>query len=149
MCKKIQQFMPLNHMSIPSFICLRVSHPSGILPYIDPLSPNIHNAISPNWSLYISIKNVLREFDKRLRHFLLGDHFINSHNIISWQCMDIIRRKLMLVTIFWCLTLWVVKTIIMNHCIFTECFFYYYYWHKSSRQSYYIWYNLPYNKYPQ
>ena len=40
--KKIQQFMPLNHMSIPSFICLRVSHPSGILPYINPLSSNIH-----------------------------------------------------------------------------------------------------------
>ena len=40
--QKIQQFMPLNHMSIPSFICLRVSHASGILPYINPLSPNIH-----------------------------------------------------------------------------------------------------------
>ena len=32
-------------------------------------------------------------------HFLLHDHFINSPNLISWQCMDIIRRKLMLVTI--------------------------------------------------
>ena len=54
---------------------------------------------SPNWSPYISLKNVLREFDKRSRHFLLGDHFINSHYLISCQCMDIVRRKLMLVTI--------------------------------------------------
>ena len=29
----------------------------------------------------------------------VNDHFINSHNIISWQGMDIVRRKLMLVTI--------------------------------------------------
>ena len=34
------------------------------------------NKYSPNWSPYISLKNVLREFDKRSRHFLLGDHFI-------------------------------------------------------------------------
>ena len=54
---------------------------------------------SPNWSLYISLKNELREFDKRSKHFLVGDHFINSHNLISWQCMDIVRRNLMLVTI--------------------------------------------------
>ena len=37
-------------------------------------------ASSPNWSPYISLKNELREFDKRSRHFFLGDHFINSHN---------------------------------------------------------------------
>ena len=35
---------------------------------------------SPNLSLYISLKNELREFDQRSNHFLLGDHFINSHN---------------------------------------------------------------------
>ena len=40
--------------------------------------------------------NELREFDKRSRHFPLGDHFINSHNLIAWHCMDIVRRKLML-----------------------------------------------------
>ena len=35
---------------------------------------------SSNWS----------EFDKRSKHFLLGDHFLNclnSHNLIFWQCM--------------------------------------------------------------
>ena len=41
----------------------------------------------------------LREFDKRSRHFLLGDQFSNSHNLISGQSMDMVRRKLMLVTI--------------------------------------------------
>ena len=64
----------------------------------NPSSPNIHTN-SPNWSLYISLKNELREFDKKSKHFPLGDHFINSHNLVSWHCMDIIGRKLMLVTI--------------------------------------------------
>ena len=41
----------------------------------------------------------LREFDKRSRHFLLDDQLINSHNLISGQSMDMVRRKLMLVTI--------------------------------------------------
>ena len=45
---------------------------------------------------------MLRGFDERSRHFLLSDRFINSHNLISWQCMDIVRRKLMLVTIGTC-----------------------------------------------
>ena len=40
---------------------------------------------------------MLREFEKRSRHFLFCDHFINSHNLISWQCMDIDKRKLKLV----------------------------------------------------
>ena len=35
----------------------------------------------------------LREFDKRSRHFLLGDQFITSHNHSSWQCMDIIGEN--------------------------------------------------------
>ena len=61
----------------------------------NPLSTN-----SPNWSLCISFKNKLRGFDKRSRQFPLGDHFINSHLIlISWHCMDIVRRKLTLDTI--------------------------------------------------
>ena len=52
---------------------------------INPLSPNIHTKIynSPNWSPYVSLKNEFREFDKRSRHFPFGDHFINSHNLIS------------------------------------------------------------------
>ena len=51
------------------------------------LSPNIHIQILQTG---LSLKN---------RHFLFGDHFINSHNRISSQCMDIVRRKLMFVTI--------------------------------------------------
>ena len=40
------------------------------------------NPLSP--SIYIQILlNSLREFDNRSRHFLLSDHFINSHNLVS------------------------------------------------------------------
>ena len=63
------------------------------------LSPNIHIQNNSPKSLYISFMEGLREFDKRSRHFLLGDQFINSHNLISGQSMDMVRRKLMLVTI--------------------------------------------------
>ena len=31
--------------------------------------------------------------------FLFADQFITSHNLISWQYMDMVKRKLMLVTI--------------------------------------------------
>ena len=41
---------------------------------------------------------MLREFDKRSKHFPLGDQFINSYNLISGQSVDMVRRKLMLVT---------------------------------------------------
>ena len=41
----------------------------------------------------------MREFNKKSRHFLFGDHLIHSHNPPSWLCMDVVRRKLMLVTI--------------------------------------------------
>ena len=60
-----------------------------------PFKPQYPNTNSPNWSPYnvIFLKNVLREFDERSRHFLFSDHFINSDKPISWQCMDIIRRK--------------------------------------------------------
>ena len=66
--------------------------------YINPLSPNIHIQFLQT-DLYILLKIVLREYDKRSRYFLNVDHFINSHNLISWQIMDIVTRKLMLVTI--------------------------------------------------
>ena len=46
-----------------------------------PFKPQYLHTNSPNWSLYISLKNELREFVKRSRHFYLGDHFINSHNL--------------------------------------------------------------------
>ena len=32
-------------------------------------------------------------------HFLFGDDFINSRNLLSWLCIGIVRRKFMLVTI--------------------------------------------------
>ena len=66
-----------------------------IIEYFHPLSPNVHIHIYPNWSVYISLKNQLRELHKRSKHFLFSDHFIISHNLISWKGMDIIGRKLM------------------------------------------------------
>ena len=44
-------------------------------------------------------RDKLREFKKRTKHFLFGDHLINSRNHFSSQHMDIVRRKFMLVTI--------------------------------------------------
>ena len=41
--------------------------------------PQYPHTNSPN----ISFNNKLREFDKRSRHFPLGDHFFNSHNLLS------------------------------------------------------------------
>ena len=49
----------------------------------------------PNWSPYISIKNKLREFDKRSKHFPSGDYFISSPNLFScWLCFDIVWEKI-------------------------------------------------------
>ena len=52
------------------------------IPYY-PFKPQYSHTNSPNWALYISLKNEMREFDKRSKHFLFGDDFINSHNLIS------------------------------------------------------------------
>ena len=59
-----------------------------------PIKPQHSHTNSPNWSLYISMKNKLREFDKRSKHFPSSDYFFNSHNLFSWLCIGIIRRKL-------------------------------------------------------
>ena len=49
---------------------------------LNPLSPNIHIQILQT-DLHIFPQTELREFAKRSKHFLLDDHFINSHNLIS------------------------------------------------------------------
>ena len=64
-----------------------------------PFQPQYPHANSLDWSSYISLNNKLREFGRRSKHFLLGDHIMNSHNYFSWQHTDIVRGKLMLVTI--------------------------------------------------
>ena len=64
-----------------------------------PLSPDIHIQILQTDLHTFPHKDKLREFDERSKHFLLDDNFIDSKNLISWPCMDVIRRKLMLVTI--------------------------------------------------
>ena len=88
----------VNYFFLPNWK-LEVKYYSKEPKIVTTFKPQYPHANSPNWSLYISFKNKLREFDKRSRHFPLGDHFINSHNLISWHCMDIVRRKLRLVTI--------------------------------------------------
>ena len=64
----------------------------------NPLSPNIYTQILQTdlhtFPLRISWENLIRS-----KHFLFSDHFINSHNLISWQGMNIVGWKLMLVTI--------------------------------------------------
>ena len=48
-----------------------------------PFKPQYPHTNSPNCPPYISIKNTLREFVRRSKHFLLGDYFINSNNLFS------------------------------------------------------------------
>ena len=66
---------------------------------VSPLSPNIHIQILQTDLHTFPLRISWEKFDKRSWNFLYDDHFINSHNFISWQCMDIVRRKLLLVTI--------------------------------------------------
>ena len=89
--KKVNKFI----VSSTFFVTISIKLDNNIFVF----KPQYPHTNSPNWSLHISLKNELWEFDKRSKYFLLGDHLINSHNLISWQCMDIVRRKLLLVTI--------------------------------------------------
>ena len=78
-----------------------------VLPHerINPFKPQYPHTISPHWFIHF-LRDKLR--NKRSNHFLFGDHLINSRNHFSWQHKDIVRRKLMLVT----LGTWRVKTTI-------------------------------------
>ena len=46
-----------------------------------------------------SLKNKLREFGKRPRHFTFSDHSIISQDLFSWLCINSVGRKLMLITL--------------------------------------------------
>ena len=69
--------------------------------------PQYPDTNSPVCSPYIFLKNELREFDKRSKHFPFGDHFIDSHDLFYLLCIDIVGRKLMLVTL-WTWTLYAI-----------------------------------------
>ena len=56
------------------------------------LKPQYQHKNSPKWSPYIFLKNKLREYDLRSKHFHLSDDFINSHNLHSWWSADVVRR---------------------------------------------------------
>ena len=66
--------------------------------YVNPLSPNIPIQILQTdlqtFPWRISWENLAKD-----QIFSLCDHFVNSHRLCSWQSMDIVRRKLFLVTI--------------------------------------------------
>ena len=49
---------------------------------LNPLSPNIHIQILQTDRHTFPSMNELRKFDKRSRHFPLGDHFISSLDIV-------------------------------------------------------------------
>ena len=62
---------------------------------VNPLSANIHIQILQTHILQELVERIW----EKIKAFFSDDHFINSHNLISWQSMDIVKRKLMLVTI--------------------------------------------------
>ena len=65
------------------------------LPVLNPLIPKIHTQILQTGPYtFRSIKNKLREFHKRSKHFPLGDHFTHSHNLFSWLCIDNVKEKI-------------------------------------------------------
>ena len=64
-----------------------------------PFKPHYPNTNSPDWTPYISLKNWFREFVCISKLFPIGAYFINSHHIFPWLCIDIVWRKLTLVTL--------------------------------------------------
>ena len=77
------------------FSCVEISHwmePRSFFPF----KSQYWYHFSPHLFLYISSK-IVRESVKILNLFLTGDHFIYSYQLFSKLCMDIVRRKLMLV----------------------------------------------------
>ena len=67
--------------------------------HFNPLSPSIHIQILQTdlhaFPLRISWENLIKH--QGIFSFVII--FLYSHNLISWQCMDFVRRKLLLVTI--------------------------------------------------
>ena len=52
------------------------------------------------WHSVRTLKMVaLKSLDRRSKHFAFVGHFVNSHKLFSWWCMDIVGRKLILVTL--------------------------------------------------
>ena len=60
-----------------------------------PISTYKFSSLSP----YTSLENKLGEFDNISKHSPFDDHFTNSYNLFYWFCMNIVRRKMTLVTI--------------------------------------------------
>ena len=65
----------------------------------NPFQTQYPHTNSPHWSPYIPLRKCLREFAKRSKYFPSGDHFVNSHNLFSCLCVEIVWRQLTLVTL--------------------------------------------------
>ena len=63
------------------------------LKFFQPFKPQYQHTNSPNWSLYISLKNELREFDKRSKHFLFSDHVSHCQQQQSYSGLRSPRRS--------------------------------------------------------
>lgn len=63
-----------------------------------PFKPNMKIQILLTY--FLTFHRVLAGgFVKRSKQFPFDDHFIHSHNLFPWLCIDIVRRTLMLVTL--------------------------------------------------
>ena len=63
-----------------------------------PFKPQYPHTNSPDWLPYFSLWNQWREFVDKSQHSPLGVQLINSLDIFTCSCIDIVRRKLMLAT---------------------------------------------------
>ena len=81
--------------TLPNEVFFKPCYPSPV----NPLSPKIQVQILQSdlhtFPIRISWENLMK--DQGI--FLFSDHFINSHNLSSWKCVDNVRRNFMLITI--------------------------------------------------
>ena len=98
----LARYVGLKNVYVRGYIAGKASLNTVKVRADQPFKPQYQHTNSPVWSpywRYISLRNWLREFDKRSKHFPFGNYYINSHNPSSLWCADIIRRKLMLITL--------------------------------------------------
>ena len=65
---------------------------------INPLSPSMHIQIL-QIDLHTFRLRIVERISFKIKAFSFGNQFSNSHNLHSWWSADVVRRKLMLVTL--------------------------------------------------
>ena len=86
-------FVPWCRYCSVSFQSLLFSHLAIALIHNTKKLPVFHSPLKPHYPPVFKFSKListhfLLELNKRSRHFLLGDHFVNSHNLISWLCKN-------------------------------------------------------------